>query len=127
MFYASSDRFHSPLLDYNYVQPLNQTADSLRCMITHKVNNHVHELNLMRKDATGSVSDRLNLHREASAESSFVLNLHHHGMCSTDVSFSIAELCPAMLRNHVESTGVRDEDNFWRWASQVWAPSSSDI
>ena len=127
MFYASSDRFHSPLLDYNYVRPLNQTADSLRCMVMHKVNNHVHELNLVREDATGSLSAKLNLHTHASAECSHVQNLYHHGMCSKDVCFSIAELCPTTLRNQIEIEGVRDEDSFWRWASQVRAPSSSDI
>ena len=96
-------------------------------MITHKVNNHVHELNLMREDATGSLSTKLNLHMHASAESSYVVNLHHHGMCSKDVCFSIAELCPTTLRNQIEIEGVRDEDSFWRWASQVRAPPSSEM
>ena len=74
-----------------------------------------------------NIGRKLRLHTHASAESSYVLNLHHHGMCSKDVCFSIAELCPATLRNRIESKGVRDEDSFWRWASQVRAAPSSEI
>ena len=58
------------------------------------------------------------LHAKAAASAHVVLS-HQRGASSTKVYYAIEEYCKSTLRSRIESEGVRDDELFWKWASQI--------
>ena len=48
-----------------------------------------------------------------------ILVMHQYGACSTDVVFGLNELITANLTSRIEKTGIADDTEFWRLASQL--------
>ena len=73
----------------------------------------------MRKSGARSVSGEMALHARASSASENVVSLKDRGSSSIKVYFAIEEKCEGTLRNHISGEGVRDDELFWRWSSQL--------
>ena len=125
LFCASSDPA-SPLLDYSFVSPDQESSDMLTASVRNKLNGQVHSLDLVRESRTRPVSVEMSIHGKAAAVSDHVLQVYHRGLSSLGIRYRITELHADSLRSRImEGDGVQDE-SFWRWSSQI-ARAVSDI
>ena len=102
------------MFHYQHVRVLGDTATTSVSSVRHSTGS-VQIIKFVLVNETRTIQMGV----KASTVSDFVAKRYDEGLGSPGVYFAISELCPSFLPEFITSSGVADEDDFWRWASQL--------
>ena len=109
----------SPLLKYDCVRIFDQGDDGTAIAVV--VRHQSAGLRLLKFASDSNTRSRvkeIEMHTRASAASENIIRTYESGTSSPGICYGTSEYCSMFLCDLISSNGI-DDDQFWRWASQL--------